>query len=60
MLALHGAAQGLDSIRALIVVMVVLCVVFARIMLQILLIVVGSLLLIGAVTVLQDLLHIVK
>jgi hypothetical protein len=60
MLALHGAAQGLDSIRVLIVVIVVLCVIFARIMLHILLIVVGSLLLIGAVTFLQDLLHIVK
>lgn len=60
MLALHGAVQGLDSIRVLIVVIVILCVVFARIMLQILLIVAGSLLLIGAVTVLQDLLHTVK
>lgn len=60
MLALHGAVHGLDSIRVLIVVIVVLCVVFARIMLQILLIVVGSLLVIGVITVLQDLLHNVK
>ncbi len=58
MLALRGAAQGIDSIQILLVVIVILTVVFWRVTLRMALIVVASLLLIGAIALFQDILHI--
>jgi hypothetical protein len=57
-LAIHGAAQGLESIQILIVAIVILTVAFWRLMLRMVLIVVASLLLIGAIALFQDILHI--
>jgi hypothetical protein len=58
MLAIHGAtAQGLESIRVLIVVIMVFIVVFWKIMLQILIIVMAAMVLIGAVTLFAGVLH---
>jgi hypothetical protein len=58
MFALHTTAtQGIESIRLLIVMIVLFAVVFWRIMLRIVIIVVASMVLIGAVVFLSDLLH---
>lgn len=57
--ALHGlTAQGLESIRVLIVVIVIFVVVFWKVMLQILIIVTAAVILIGAVSLLSGALHI--
>lgn len=59
MLALHGlTAQGLESIRVLIVIIVLFVVVFWKVMLQILIIVTAAAILIGAVSLLSGALHI--
>jgi fatty acid desaturase len=60
MLAVHGAAQGIESIRILIIVIAILTVFFWRVMLQIVLVVVAALLLVGAITIVHDVLNIVK
>lgn len=60
MLAIHGAAQGLESIRILIVAAAILTVIFWKIFLQILIITVMILIFIGAVNLVQGILHIVK
>jgi hypothetical protein len=60
MLALHGlTAQGLESIRVLIVILVIFVVVFWKIMLQILIIVTAAAILIGVVSVLSGALHVI-
>lgn len=59
MLALHGAAQGIASVQLLIAIIVVLSVIFWRIMLQILIIVTVAFILIGAVTILHGILHLI-
>ncbi len=58
MLAIHGAAQGLESIQILIVAIVILLAAFWRLILRMVLIVAASLLLIGAIALFQDILHI--
>ena len=60
MLALHGAAQDIESIRILIVVAVILAVAFWKVFFQILVIVAAILLLVGAANLMQGILHIVK
>ena len=60
MLALHGlTAQGLESIRVLMIVIVIFVVVFWKIMLQILIIVTAAAILIGAVSLLSGALHVI-
>lgn len=59
MLALHGlTAQGLESIRVLILLLVIFVVAFWKIMLQILIIITAAGILIGAVTLFSGALHI--
>ena len=52
-----AAAQGIDSIRLLIVVFVIFAVAFWRVMLQIVIVVTVSVVLIGVVVLLSDLVH---
>ena len=57
MLAIHSASQGVDSVRALVVVSLILLAVFRRVVLQILIVILGVLLLVGAFEVLQGFLQ---
>lgn len=60
MLALHGlTAQGLESIRVVIVLLVIFVVVFWKIMLQILIIITAAAILIGVVSLLSGALHVI-
>jgi hypothetical protein len=59
MLALHGVTQnGAESIRTLIIVLVLFVVVFWRAALQIVIIIAGALIIIGAVTLAQGVMHV--
>lgn len=61
MLAIHGVVQhNADSIRALIVVFVLIVVTFWRAALQIVIITAGALILIGAVTLVQGAMHVIR
>jgi hypothetical protein len=58
MLAIHAAtAQGLESIQVLLVVIVIFVAVFWKIMLQILVIFAVAMIVLGAVTLFSDVLH---
>jgi hypothetical protein len=59
MLTLHGVTQQhIESIRLLIVVIVLLAVTFWRAALQIVVIIAGAMILIGVVTVIQWVMHV--
>jgi uncharacterized protein (DUF486 family) len=61
MLAIHGVAQqGAESIRTLIVVFVLFVVTFWRAALQVVVIIAGALILIGAVTLIQGAMHVIR
>ena len=61
MLAIHGVIQhNADSIRALIVVFVLFVVIFWRAALQIMVIIAGALILIGALTFVQGAMHVIR
>lgn len=58
MLAIHGVQQNTESIRTLIVVFVLFTVTFWRAALHIMIIIAGAVILIGAVTLIQGVLHV--
>jgi hypothetical protein len=58
MLAIHAATtQGLPSIQILVVLIVIFIAVFWKVMLQILAVFAAAMLVLGAVTLFSDLLH---